>query len=76
MPKTDQGLKFCIYEYIPGTCVPSILGLEPSKRRSFPLKIRVIWVLGMYMLYDIYSLLCLYIYIYTFMSKDVYINSL
>ena len=34
-----------IYIYIPGTCLSSILGLQPSKTRSFPMKIEVIWVI-------------------------------
>ena len=29
---------------IPGTCLSSILVVEPSKTRSFPIKTRVIWV--------------------------------
>ena len=33
---------------IPGTCLSSIFGFEPSKRRPFPFKTRVIWVPGMY----------------------------
>ena len=34
---------------IPGTCLePSILVVEPSKTRSFPIKTRVIWVPGIY----------------------------
>ncbi len=31
-----------IYIYIPGTCLSSILVVEPSKTRSFPIKTRVI----------------------------------
>ena len=50
----------CIYIYvyiyiyisqIPGTCLiclPSILGLQPCKRRPFPIHTGVIWVPGMY----------------------------
>ena len=34
----------CIYIYIPGTCLSFVLGVEPSKRRPFPIKTRVIWV--------------------------------
>ena len=30
--------------YIPGTCLSYIPGFEPSKRRPFPFKTRVIWV--------------------------------
>ena len=41
---------WCIYIYIPGTCLSSILGFEPSKRRPFPFKTRVIWVPGYYIL--------------------------
>ena len=37
-----------IYIYIPGTCLSSILGVEPSKRRPFSSKTKVIWVLGIY----------------------------
>ena len=35
-----------IYIYIPGTCLFSFLGIEiqPSKRRPFTIKTRVIWV--------------------------------
>ena len=36
------GLRVYIYIYIPGTCLSSILGLQPSKTRSFPIKTRVI----------------------------------
>ena len=32
--------------YVPGTCLSSILGVEPSKTRPFSIKIRVMWVLG------------------------------
>ena len=38
-----------IYIYIPGTCLSSILGFEPSKTRSFPIKTGVIWVPCAYM---------------------------
>ena len=31
-----------------GSCLSSILGFEPSKRRPFPSKTRVIWVPGIY----------------------------
>ena len=31
-----------------GTCLSSIVGLQPSKRRSFPINIGVIWVPGTY----------------------------
>ena len=37
-----------IYIYIPGTCLSSILGFEPSKRRPFPFKTRFIWVPGIF----------------------------
>ena len=37
-----------MYIYIPGTCLSSILGFEPSKRRPFPIKTGVIWVPGIY----------------------------
>ena len=33
---------------LPGTCLSSILGVEPFKTRSFPIKTRVIRVLGSY----------------------------
>ena len=42
--KTDRHIN-CIYT-LPGTCLSSILGLQPSKTRSFPIKTRVIWVPG------------------------------
>ena len=45
----------CIYIYIPGTCLSSIFGFEPSKRGPFPFKTRVIWVPGIN--------ICIYIYI-------------
>ena len=38
----------CIYIYMPGTCLSSILGVEPSKTRPFSSKTRVIWVPGVY----------------------------
>ena len=41
-------IAFCIYIYIPGTCLSSILVVEPFKRRPFPNKTRVIWVPGVY----------------------------
>ena len=34
--------------YIPGACLSSILVQHPSKTRTFPIKARVIWVLGTY----------------------------
>ena len=34
--------------YVPGTFLSSILRLQPSKTRSFPIKTRVIWVPGIY----------------------------
>ena len=34
--------------YIPGTCLSPILGLQPSKTRSFPIKTGVVWVPGMH----------------------------
>ena len=34
--------------YIPGTYLSFVLGIEPSKRRPFPIKTRVTWVPGMY----------------------------
>ena len=37
-----------IYIYIPGTCLSSILGVEPSKTRPFSSKTRVIWVPGIH----------------------------
>ena len=42
-----------IYIYIPGTCSSSILGLQPSKRRPFPIKTGVIWVPGIYTKYQL-----------------------
>ena len=33
--------------FIPGTCLSSIIGLDLSQTRSFPIKTRVIWVPGM-----------------------------
>ena len=35
-----------IHVHIPGTCLFSILGVGPSKTRSFPVKTKVIWVPG------------------------------
>ena len=50
-----------IYIYIPGTCLSSILGLQPSKTRSFPSKTEVIWVPGIHKYIDMYvTLFCLY----------------
>ena len=47
--------------FVPGTCLSSILVVETSKTRSFPIKTRVIWVPGIYIynykLYSIYSYL-------------------
>ena len=40
--------------YVPGTCLSSILGFEPSKRRPFPFKTKVSWVPGMYIFMYIY----------------------
>ena len=40
-----------VYIYIPGTCLSSILVVEPFKTMSFPIKTRVIWVPGMYIHY-------------------------
>ena len=37
-----------IYIYIPGTCLSFVLRVEPSKRRYFPIKARVICVPGIY----------------------------
>ena len=54
-----------IYIYIPGTCLSSILVVEPFKTMSFPIKTRVIWVAGMY----IHYFDCIYIYI----NKYIYI---
>ena len=47
----------CIYIYIrtPRTPMTSILVVEPPKTRPFPIKTRVIWVLGIY----IYFFFCL-----------------
>ena len=42
------GTKCKFKKYIPGTCLSSILGVEPSKTRSFPIKTMVIWILGRY----------------------------
>ena len=44
-----------IYIYTPGTSLSSILVIEPSKTRSFPIKTRVIWVPGKY-IYIVYFL--------------------
>ena len=60
--QTDFGNKLFgqpSYIYVPGTCLSSILGLEPSKRRPFPIKTGVIWVPGI----SIYIHLYIYIYI-------------
>ena len=40
----------CLYmfaSFVPGSCLSSILVVEPSKTRSFPIKTRVIWAPGM-----------------------------
>ena len=37
-----------VYLYTPGTCLSSILGLQPSKTRFFPIKTGVICVPGLY----------------------------
>ena len=47
-PCWDDVWNTLVYIYIPGTCLSSILGFEPSKRRPFPFKTRVIWVPGIY----------------------------
>ena len=49
--------------YIPGTCLSSILVVEPFKTRSFPIKTRVIWVPGYIYIYKYHH--DIYIYIYT-----------
>ena len=49
-----------VYIYIPGTCLASILVVEPSKTRSFPIKTRVIWVGGI-LKYIIYLLSQFYV---------------
>ena len=40
-----------IYIYIPGICLSSILGLEPSKRRPLLFNTRVMWVPGIHNTY-------------------------
>ena len=50
---------FGLMLYIPGTCLSSILGVEPSKTRPFSSKTRVIWVPGIY----------IYIFCFVFFSK-------
>ena len=53
--------------YIPGTCLSPILGLQPSKTRSFPIKTGVVWVPGMHIniyVHTIYTLNMSVIYIY------------
>ena len=40
-----------MYIYIPGSRLSSILVVEPSKTWSFPIKTRVIWVLGILYVY-------------------------
>ena len=54
-PKRRQGRLYLVDKhskinilYIPGTCLSSILVVEPFKTRSFPIKTRVIWVPGLY----------------------------
>ena len=44
--------------YIPETCLSPVLGLQPSKTRSFPIKSGVIWVPGVYINLYIYSTYC------------------
>ena len=45
----DVCIYIYIYTYLPGTCLSSILGLQPPKRRPFPIKTGVIWVPGIHM---------------------------
>ena len=47
-----------IYIYIPRTRLTSIFEGQPSKTRPFPIKTRVIWVLGIYNIYYIYIYIC------------------
>ena len=42
-----------VYIYIPGTCLSSILGLEPSKGRPFPIKVGS-FGFQVYIIYDIH----------------------
>ena len=56
------GLDFYVYifvyiYYIPGTCLSPVLGVQPSKTRSCPIKTGVIWVPGIY----IYIFMCIQI---------------
>ena len=37
-----------MYMFLPGTCLSSILVVEPFKAKSFPMKTRVFWVQGVY----------------------------
>ena len=54
----NRGAGLCFFKVnIPRTYLSSILGLQPSKRRPFPIKTRVMWAPDIY----------IYIYIYTCM---------
>ena len=54
-----------MYMFLPGTCLSSILVVEPFKAKSFPMKTRVIWVQGVYIYIFFFNThICIYIYIY------------
>ena len=52
-----EGLGVYIYIYIPETCLSFVLGVEPSKRRAFPIKTRVMWVPGIYIYIAVFTTL-------------------
>ncbi len=53
-----------IYIYIPGTCLSSILVLQPSNRRPFPIKTGVIWAPGIQ----------IYVYINVNINTSIYLK--
>ena len=61
---------YCIWLYRPRTCLSSILGLQPSRRRPFPIKTRVIGFQG-YIHYTWCTVVCIYLHIYIYIH---YIN--
>ena len=55
-----------MYIYIPGTCLSFVLGVEPSKRRPFPIKTKGHHLGSRYNIYDIYIYIYIFIYIYIY----------